>query len=169
MLNTRRSIAAVVTAVAAPTLAAVPTAHADPLPSFCVPADVIDNVCTVRLASVTADVVDGKITGTPVDGGTAVTLAGPEDAYRTSTGFGDTPPDPIRRWDDTISSLSSLPVDSSDPNWYGNAKARVLMSRTLNGLATEFPENVLIVSFTPDGANPGSYRLISVQPTPHHA
>lgn len=159
-----RAAAAAIAVLALPTFT-VATAHAAPLPDFCVPAEVVDNVCTARLKSVTAEVVDGTITGAPVNGGSPVTLAGPGDAYLKSAGFGDALPEPVRRWDETIDSLSNLSVDQSDPNWYGNAKARVFMSRTLNGLATEFPDNVLMVSFTPDDANPGTYRLISIQPT----
>ncbi len=38
-------------------------ADAVPLPEFCVPSRVVDTVCTARLTSVTADAVDGTITG----------------------------------------------------------------------------------------------------------
>jgi hypothetical protein len=140
-------------------------AHAAPLPGFCVPPTVVDNVCTARLTSVTADAVNGTITGTPVGGGTPITVAGQADAYLESAGFGDVRPDPIQRWDETIDSVDALSVDPSDPNWYGNAKARAFLPRTLNELASQFPPDVLVVRFTPDDTRPDSFRLVSVQPT----
>ena len=71
----RRAIVA--TAVLAfPAVLNAAQAHAAPLPDFCVSSSVVDNVCTARLTSVTADVVNGTITGSPVGGGTAITLAG---------------------------------------------------------------------------------------------
>jgi hypothetical protein len=140
-------------------------AQAAPLPEFCVPPSVVDNVCTVRLISVTADAVNGTITGTPAGGGTAITVAGQGDAYQKSAGFGDARPEPVQRWDDTIDSVGSLNVDPSDPNWYGNAKARAFLPRTLNDLATQFPPDTLMVRFTPDEAQSGSFRLVSIQPT----
>lgn len=141
-------------------------AHADPLPGFCVPPSVVDNVCTARLTSVTADAVNGTITGTPVGGGTAITVAGQGDAYLKSAGFGDARPHPIQRWDETIDSVNALGVDPSNPNWYGNAKAQAFLPRTLNDLASQFPPDVLVVRFTGDDAQPGVFRLVSVQPTP---
>lgn len=144
----------------------IASAHADPLPAFCVPPSVVDNVCTARLTSVTANVTDGTITGTPVGGGAAITVAGQADAYHQSAGFGATPPAPVREWDATIERVGNLNVDQSDPNWYGNAKAKAFLPRTLNDLASQFPPNVLVVRFTSDDAQPGSFRLVSVQPTP---
>lgn len=144
---------------------AVP-AHAAPLPDFCAPTIVVDNVCTVRLAAVTADTIDGTITGTPVGGGAAVLLAGPLDAYRQSAGFGDVRPAPIQTWDSEIERASSLSVDQNDPNWYGNAKSLAFLPRTLNDLAAQFPPNTLTVRFTSDDARPGTFRLVSIQPTP---
>jgi len=159
-----RTLAAIAV-VALPAVVNSAPAHADPLPAFCVPADVVDNVCTARLTSVTADVINGTITGTPVGGGAVVTLAGQLDAYQKSAGFGVTAPDPIHQWDSNIDSVSALSVDPSDPGWYGNAKSRVFMPRTLNELATQFPSDVLVVRFTPDEASPGTFRLVSIQPT----
>ncbi|AKK26470.1 hypothetical protein [Mycobacterium sp. EPa45] len=156
------AVAAPVLSVGAPTIA---VSHADPLPGFCVPAHVVDNVCTTRLTSVSADAVNGTITGTPVGGNTAITLAGQGDAYLKSAGFGDAVPEPIKQWDTTIDSVGSLSVDQFDPNWYGNAKTRVFMPRTLNDLATQFPTNTLLVRFTPDDAAPGVFQLVSIQPT----
>lgn len=158
---------ATVFAVALPIVVNVAPAHADRLPDFCVPSAVVDNVCTARLTTVTADVINGTITGTPVGGGSAVTLAGQLDAYQKSAGFGDPVPDPIQRWDAGIDSVSNLSVDPSDPGWYGNAKSRVFMPRTLNDLATQFPPDTLLVRFTPDDAAPGTFRLVSIQPTAH--
>jgi hypothetical protein len=140
-------------------------AHAAPLPGFCVPPSVVDNVCTARLTSVTADAVNGTITGTPVGGRTAITVAGQGDAYLKSVGFGDALPDPIQRWDETIDSVNALGVDPSNPNWYGNAKAQAFLPRTLNELASQFPPDVLVVRFSRDDAQPVSYRLVSIQPT----
>jgi hypothetical protein len=155
------TIGVAVAALAAPAVAA----HADPLPDFCVPASVVDNVCTARLTSVTADAINGTNTGTPAGGGAAITLAGQGDAYLKSAGFGDAATDSIKQWDAAIDSVSNLNVDQYDPNWYGNAKARVFMPRTLNDLATQFPPDVLLVRFTPDDAAPGVMRLVSIQPT----
>ncbi|WP_264001091.1 hypothetical protein, partial [Mycolicibacterium gadium] len=137
-----------------------------PLPAICVPANVVDNVCTARLTSVTADAVNGTITGAPVGGGAAITLAGQGDAYLKSAGFGDSAPESVQRWDSTIDNVSRLSVDQFDPSWYANAKTRVFMPRTLNDLATQFPPDVLVVRFTTDDASPGVFRLVSIQPTP---
>lgn len=167
--NFSRAIAAVSAAAATlalPAVVNVASAHASPLPDFCVPSDVVDNVCTARLTSVTAEAVDGTITGTPVGGGAAVTLAGQGDAYQKSEGFGDAPPEPVQRWDETITNVNGLVVDPSNPNWYGNAKSQVFLPRTLNELATQFPPDTLTVRFTPDDAQPGAYHLVSIQPTP---
>jgi hypothetical protein len=61
--------------------------------------------------------------------------------------------------------VGNLDTDPSDPNWYGNAKSRAFLPRTLNNLASQFPPDLLVVRFTPDDAQPGSFRLISIQPT----
>jgi hypothetical protein len=156
---------AALSVMALPAVLDTAPAYAAPLPDFCVPTSVVDNVCAARLTSVTADAVNGTITGTPVGGGSVVTLAGQGDAYLKSTGFGDARPDPVQRWDDTIDSVGSLTVDPSDPNWYGNAKARAFLPRTLNDLASQFPPDVLLVRFTPDDTQQGSFRLVSIQPT----
>jgi len=140
-------------------------AHGAPLPGFCVPPSLVDGVCTARLTSVTADVVNGTITGTPVGGGPAITLAGQEDTYLKSAGFGGPPPDPVQSWDAAIDNATNLGVDPSDPNWYGNAKARVFLPRTLNDLAAQFPPGILVVRFAPDDTESGSFRLVSIQPT----
>lgn len=142
---------------------ALPAANAAPLPDACAPAHVVDDICTVRLAPVTADVVNGTITGTPIGSTTAITLAGQGDAYLESAGFGDAP-DPIQRWDATIESVAKLDVDPSDPNWYANAKTRVFMPRTLNDLATQFPPDVLVVRFRADDDQSGTFRLVTIQP-----
>lgn len=157
---------AAISVLALPAVLNIAPAHAAPLPDFCAPPSVVDNVCTARLTSVTANTADGTITGTPVGGGTAITVAGQGDAYLKSAGFGDAPPDPVQRWDDTIGSASNLDVVASDPNWYGNAKARAFLPRTLNDLASQFPSDILVVRFTPDDAQPGVFRLVSIQPTP---
>ncbi|WNG93996.1 hypothetical protein [Mycobacterium sp. ITM-2016-00318] len=128
------------------------------------PASVVDDICTARLTSVTANAADGTITGTPVGGGTAITLAGQEDAYEKSAGFGEAPPDPVRRWDETIDHVSGLDVDASNPNWYGNAKAKVFLPRTSNDLATQFPPDTALVQFFSDDAQPNVFRLVTIQP-----
>ena len=139
-------------------------AHAAPLPDVCVPAVVVFVVCTTRLLSVTAVVVNGTITGTPIGGGAAITLAGQADAYLKSEGFGTTPPEAIKNWDTSIEQTASLSTDPSDPNWYGNAKAKVFLSRTLNGLATQFPPESLVVRFTSDEPQPNVFGLVLIQP-----
>ena len=141
-------------------------AYAAPLPDFCVPPSVVDNVCTARLVSVTADTVNGTITGPPAGGGTAITLAGQVDVYKKSTGFGAARPAAVQQWDDAIERVANLSVDPSDPNWYANAKSRAFLPRTLNDLATQFPPDTIEVRFTPDDAQPGTFRLVFIQPTP---
>lgn len=165
--NCRRGLAGVgaaISVLAAPALLNIAPAHAAPLPGFCVPPSVVDDVCTARLTSVTADVINGTITGTPVGGGTAITLAGQEDAYLKSAGFGDAPPEAVQKWDADIDGVSNLDTDASDPNWYGNAKAKVFLPRTLNDLAVQFPPDILVVQFTADDAQPDTFRLVSIQP-----
>lgn len=144
----------------------VARAHAAPLPEFCVPPSVVDNVCTARLVSVTADAGNGTITGTPVGGGAVITLAGQADAYHKSAGFGGARPAAVQQWDDAIDRVANLSVDPSDPNWYANAKAKAFLPRTLNDLAGQFPPNTLMVRFAPDDAQPGAFHLLFIQPTP---
>ncbi len=137
MTNARSGAMAALGAAMAVLLFQVSPAHATP-PSFCAPpANLVDDVCDARLVSVTADNVNGTITGVPVGGGTAITLAGPADAYLQSVGFGDAPPDAVQQWDTTIERVSGL--DMNGPDWYGNAKSRVFLPRTLDELATHFP------------------------------
>jgi len=163
----KRNLVGALAVLAVPAILGVAPAHAAPLlPAFCVPAAVVDGVCTARLTSVTADVVNGTITGTPVGGAEAVTLAGQEDAYLKSAGFGAAAPEAVTTWDTTIDQVRSLPVDPATPNWYGNAKAKVFLSRTLNSLATQFPPDTLVVGFAADETAPGHLRLVSIQPTP---
>jgi hypothetical protein len=164
MPNHRSRVMAAMSVLALPVVMNIGQAQADPLPDYCVPPSVVDNVCSARLTSVTADVVNGTVTGTPVGGGTAITLAGQEDAYLKSAGFEVPLPDAVQRWDAAIDGVKD--VDPSDPNWYGNAKARAFLPRTLNDLATQFPPDVLMVRFAPDDAASGSFRLVSIQPTP---
>ena len=164
-----RAMAAIGTAISVLTIQAVMTtapARGDPLPGFCVPPSVVDNVCMARLMSVTADAVTGTITGTPVGGGVPVTLAGQGDAYLKSTGFGDASPDPVQQWDATIEGAGSLDTGPSDANWYGNAKAKAFLPRTLNELANQFPPDILVVRFVADDTQADSFRLVSIQPMP---
>lgn len=162
-MNSFRLVCAAALAVGA-VLTAAP-AQAAPLPAFCGPATVVDGICTTRLASVTTDVVNGTITGTPVGGTEAVTLAGQGDAYLKSTGFGDSPPEHVLTWDSTIEQVSGLDVSPAEPNWYGNAKAKVFLPRTLNELATHFPPDSLLVRFTTEEPQPGVFELVSIQPS----
>lgn len=164
-IDRRHLWAAALAALTLPAMLNIAPAYADPLPGFCAPPSVVDNVCTARLHSVTADVINGTITGSPVGGGAAITLAGQGDAYQRSTGFGDAVPAPVRQWDTTIGQVSGLDTQPSDPNWYGNAKSLAFLPRTLNDLASQFPPNTLVVRFTPDDAQPGTFRLVSIQPT----
>lgn len=159
------AMGATMIAFAFPTILNIAPARGAPLPGFCVPASTVDNVCTARLTSVTANAVDGTITGSPVGGGAAITLAGQGDAYLKSAGFGPAAPDPVQRWDTTIDGVSNLDTDQSNPNWYGNAKSRAFLPRTLNDLASQFPPDILVVRFTPDDAQRDSFRLVSIQPT----
>jgi hypothetical protein len=63
--------------------------------------------------------------------------------------------------------VNSLNVDSSNPNWYGNAKAKVFLPRTLNELAGRFPADILVVGFTPPGdGQSDTFQLKTIQPTP---
>jgi hypothetical protein len=150
--------------LAYPTALGVAPAQGAPGPDTCQPASAGD-ACTATLTSVTANSTDGTITGTPVGGGAPVTLAGRAEAYLKSVGFGDPPPDPVQQWDATIDRVTN--VDPNSPDWYGNAKARAFMPRTLNDLATRFPPDVIVVRFVPDDSHPGLFTLISIQPTAH--
>ena len=163
MPNHTRTVATIV-ALSVAADGGAPPVLADPLPSYCVPA-AADGTCSVRLESVTSDVINGTITGAPMAGGSAIVLAGQGDAYLPSSGFGDAAPESIRRWDETVAAVNTLSVDPSDPNWYGNAKAKVFLPRTLNDLAATFPPGSLVVRFAPDESQPGVYRLTSIQPT----
>lgn len=153
--------AALIVSASSITLGVLP-AHAAPPPP-CPPAtDAAGNPCTARLSSVTANTADGTITGTPVGGGAPITLSGNADAYLKSQGFGDAPPVPIQRWDAAIGAVNA--ADPSGPNWYGDAKSRAFLPRSLDDLATQFPPGVLVVRFVPDDTHPGWFRLVSIQP-----
>lgn len=166
MPHPRSRATVVISALAIPAVLTIAPAHADPLlPGFCVPATGVDGVCTARLASVTTDVVDGTITGAPVGSTDTVTLAGQGDVYLKSTGFGTVPPEAVQNWDATLDRVNSLSVDPNDPSWYGNAKSKVFLPRTLNDLATRFPPDSLVVRFAADETQPGTFRLVSIQPT----
>ena len=160
-----RAIVAI-SALAIPAVLTITPAQADPLlPGFCVPATVVDGVCTARLASVTTDVVDGTITGAPRGSTESITLAGQGDAYLKSTGFGTARPEAVQNWDATLDRVNNLSVDPNDPSWYGNAKSKVFLPRTLNDLATQFPPDSLVVRFAADDTQPGTFRLVSIQPS----
>jgi hypothetical protein len=165
MSNRRNAaVAALGTALSAlafPTILIIAPAHGAP-PGCPAATSVLDDACTARLTSVTADTVNGTITGTPVGGGAALTLSGTADAYLKSQGFGDAAPKPVQDWDAAIDRVTN--ADPNGPDWYGNAKSRVFLPRSLDDLATHFPPNTIVVRFTPDGANSGSLTLVSIQP-----
>ena len=60
--------------------------------------------------------------GTPVGGWAPVTLWGQSDAYLKSQGFGDTPSDPIQRWNAEIDGVNN--ADPSGPDWYAAGKSK---------------------------------------------
>ena len=85
MLNGFSRAMAAVSGIALATVMNTASAQAAPLPDFCVASSVVDNVCTVRLTTVTADVVNGTITGPPVGGDSTVpTTAKPSAPARLS-------------------------------------------------------------------------------------
>jgi hypothetical protein len=155
------ALGAALCVLASSTALSIAPAQAAPGPDICQPASPGD-ACTATLTSVTANSTDGTITGTPVGGGSPVTLAGQAEAYLKSMGFGETPPDPVQQWDATIDRVTN--VDPNSPEWYGNAKARAFMPRTLNDLATRLPPNVIVVRFVPDDNHPSWFNLVSIQP-----
>jgi hypothetical protein len=155
-------LGAALSALALPTLVGMAPAHGGPDPGVCNPTAGNGNVCTARMTSVTASSTDGTITGTPVGGAAPVTFWGEADAYLKSQGFGNAPPDPIQRWDATIDGVNG--ADMSGPGWYGAAKSRAFLSRSLNELASQFPPDVIVVRFVPDDTHAGWFRLVSIQP-----
>jgi hypothetical protein len=156
-------LGAAISVLAFATIVSIAPAHGAPGPDNCTPASSgDDNVCIARLISVTANDTDGTITGTPVGSRAPITLWGPLDAYLKSQGFGDTPPDPVQRWDAAIDAGSKS--DLSGPNWYGEAKSRAFLPRSLDELASQFPPDVIVVRFVPDDTHSGWFRLVSIQP-----
>lgn len=116
---------------------------------------------TTRLSSVTTDLTNGTITGSPVGGGAPVTLVGELSAYQKSEGFGDSPSAAIQNWDETLDRLNEpRPVD--DPEWYGRGKGQVFASRELNRQAAAFPSGTLIVEYGP--GSQGRCSLTSIRP-----
>jgi len=145
------------------TVLSIAPADGTPAPDICKPAtSVDDNVCAARLTSVTANTTDGTITGTPVGGSAPVTLWGRSDAYLKSEGFGDTPPDPVQRWDAAIDSVNN--ADPSGPDWYAAGKSRAFLPRSLDEVASGFPPDIIVVRFVPDDTHSGWFRLVSIQP-----
>lgn len=118
---------------------------------------------TTRLHQVSAEAVDGTIYATPDGGGQQLRLRADLAAYHPSSGFGAAPPDAVAEWDQTLDQVAE-PVDSSDPNWYGKAKARVFAPRTLNAIAERLPDGALQVSYQP-GERPVDWCAItSIEP-----
>ncbi|CAN5521237.1 hypothetical protein BH09ACT8_BH09ACT8_50130 [soil metagenome] len=113
-----------------------------------------DGACFGRLIPVTAK--DFTITGTSVGGHSPIALSGQTQAHLPSTGFVGTSSDPVQQSDAAIDRV----VNSSDPNWYGNGKARAFLPVELNQRATQFPPDTGMVRFVPDEANPGGFRLV---------
>src|SRR6185312_17274597 len=106
------AVGATLTVLAFPAVISIAPSYGAPGPGVCTPAR-DDNACSARLTSVTANTIDGTITGTPVDGGAPLTLSGQADAYLKSAGFGDTPPDAVQRWDAAIDGVNIATVDPS--------------------------------------------------------
>ena len=158
-------LGAAISVLVFPAIVGVGPAQGAPGPDDCRAATSADDACVARLTSVTADNIDGTITGTPVGGQGPLTLSGSVDAYLKSQGFGDTPPDPIQRWDAAIDAAHK--ADPSGPNWYGEAKSLAFLPRSLDDLASRFPPGVLVVRFVPDDTRPGWFRLVSIQPVAH--
>ncbi|OBA63055.1 hypothetical protein A5647_06215 [Mycobacterium sp. 1100029.7] len=163
MPDNRTAPIAAISALLLPAVVGITTSHAAPLPDVCRSATTgADDVCTVRLISLTANTIDGTITGIPVGGVAPITLAGQLDAYLRSDGFGNAPPDPVQRWDAAIDHANdAIP---SGPDWYGQAKSRAFLPRELNELATQFSPGTTVVRFVSDETTGGGYRLVSIQP-----
>ncbi|MCV7192856.1 hypothetical protein [Mycolicibacterium brumae] len=118
---------------------------------------------TTRLTQVSAEAVDGTIYATPLGGGEQLRLRADLEAYHHSSGFGAPAPEAVTEWDQTLDQVAE-PVDSSDPNWYGKAKARVFAPRTLNTIAERLPDGALQVSYEP-GERPADWCAItSIEP-----
>jgi hypothetical protein len=166
MPNTRpdtRVLGAALALLLAPAIVGIAPAHGAPV--NCKPATTgDDNVCIARLTSVTANTSDGTITGTPVGSQAPVTLWGQADAYLKSDGFTSTPPDPVQQWDAAIDASNANKAELSGPNWYGAAKERAFLPRTLNGYATQFPPSIIVARFVPDDTHAGWFQLVSIQP-----
>ena len=122
-----------------------------------------------RLTSVSYDLTDmtnyptGKLTGTPVDGGAPLTIRPTlfaKNAYFKSAGFGDTPPDSVRRWDEAIEELSA-PDNSTSP---APPFAAIGNTQILVKLATQLPPRTIVVSYVPDTYDPTNFSLVTMQP-----
>ncbi|MCV7423313.1 hypothetical protein H7K45_22425 [Mycobacterium yunnanensis] len=132
-------------------------------PPTCPPgAVVVDDGCSARFSVLSADDVNGTLTGTPAGGNAPITVFGEPQLYLPSTGFGGSPPGAVQQWDATIQRVGA--ADPGDPNWYGRAKANAFLPRQLNQLATQMPANTLVIRFVPDGTDPHISRLSSIQP-----
>jgi hypothetical protein len=158
------ALGAALCVLASPAAFSIAPAHATP-PDSCQAAAGADDVCTAKLTSVTADTINGTITGTPVGGSAPITLWGQLEAYLKSAGFADPPPGPVQQWDAAIDNVNNArPSDPSDPGWYGEAKSRAFLPRTLDELASQLPPGTMVVRFVPDDTRPGLFRLVSIQP-----
>lgn len=58
-------------------------------------------------------------------------------------------------------------ADLSGPDWYGNAKSRVFLPRSLDDIASQFPTDTLVVRFVPGDIHSGPLQLTSIQPVAH--
>ena len=161
MMTIRRSraMAGIFTLVSVAFVIASGPANAEPID--CPAGSIVDESgCSLRLVSVTADSAQGTMTGTPVGGSTPITVAGEADSYLPSTGFGSAPPDAVQQWDATIDRVDH----PSDPNSYGQGKAKAFLPRQLNELATRLPANTIVLRFVPGGEDPRVSVLLSIQP-----
>jgi hypothetical protein len=149
---------------AAPTIVSLvlcaPPAVADP-PGCPVGATADGHGCSARLASVTADQINGTLTGTPIGGSVPITIFGEPAFYLPSRGFGSAAPDLVRQWDATIRGVSR----ADDPGSYSHGTAEALLPRQLNDLAAQFPAGTVVIRFTPDRSDPHILRPLSIQPT----
>ncbi|MDT5091619.1 MAG: hypothetical protein QOH60_982 [Mycobacterium sp.] len=133
------------------------------------PGDDTAGPTTSRLAAVVYDLNDqtgyptGRLTGLPDGGGAPVTIRPAlfsKDAYLMSAGFGDAPPDSVRRWDQAVEFLSQ-PNDSPTPP---PPFAAIGNTQELMKVASKLPANTIVVSYVPDTTNPGKFSLVTLQP-----
>lgn len=156
MSANRRVIAVAAAGITLATVLSVTPARGEP--GGCPPGSTADaGGCSARLASVTADISAGSLTGTPVGGTAPITVFANLPQYLHSTGFGAAP-DAVQQWDGIIDRVGGPPAD------YGEAKGAAFAPRELNRLATEFPPGTLVIRGIPDPSDSHVFVLQSIQP-----